>query len=289
MNYICNYSIIKFLPYPETGEFVNIGIVLFANNGEFRFRIANEHTRIIHFFENLDSRIFIRARDEIEDELDRIAHSFVRRRDDLTLIKNAFMHIIHQRETMVRFSEPGSMTTHNIDDAVELLFERYVNHSASTTKHPEKRLEHDFGVFLNSAGLKHLYKERRLGNAEYHVVFPFVIIADNTIQQAIKPLYLGYREPSQMIEYGDSWISKMARLNRTDNRAKCTLFIVEPPNINSSKLINAYVEVIEALEEFKGSKVISANSTENQILKAVRRGIPKSLLDVPDLNRDHKW
>ncbi|WP_122365762.1 DUF3037 domain-containing protein, partial [Pseudomonas syringae group genomosp. 3] len=25
MKYICNYSILRFLPYPETGEFVNIG------------------------------------------------------------------------------------------------------------------------------------------------------------------------------------------------------------------------------------------------------------------------
>lgn len=24
---ICNYSVIRFLPYPETGEFVNVGIL----------------------------------------------------------------------------------------------------------------------------------------------------------------------------------------------------------------------------------------------------------------------
>ncbi|WP_153010653.1 DUF3037 domain-containing protein, partial [Pseudomonas sp. ADP] len=46
MNYFCNYSILRFLPYPETGEFVNIGVVLLASNGEFHYKVETKRQRV---------------------------------------------------------------------------------------------------------------------------------------------------------------------------------------------------------------------------------------------------
>ena len=65
MKYVCNYSILRFLPYPETGEFVNIGVVLLASNGEFHYQLDRTRQRVTRFFKTLDHKIYLRARDEI--------------------------------------------------------------------------------------------------------------------------------------------------------------------------------------------------------------------------------
>jgi hypothetical protein len=51
----CNYSVIRFLPYPESGEFVNIGVVVSGpQTGFLDFRIERKKFgRIGKFFPEL--------------------------------------------------------------------------------------------------------------------------------------------------------------------------------------------------------------------------------------------
>lgn len=37
----CNYAVVRFLPYRETGEFVNVGVVLYCREAGF-FDVALE-------------------------------------------------------------------------------------------------------------------------------------------------------------------------------------------------------------------------------------------------------
>lgn len=274
MNYICNYSILRFLPYPETGEFVNIGIVLLANNGEFRFKIATRRQRVTRFFETLDSKVYIRARNEVDEELNRLVGFFASRRNEISLLVTTFKHLIQPRETMMRFSEPGTVTTTDIGETLETLFDHYVNHSFANKEYQEKVLERQLGSLLATSNLKQRYSERRLGDSEYDVRFPFVLMADEQAAQAIKPLYFGQAEPSRILEHGDAWQAKVMRLKRAQRLAKDTLFITEPPSEDQPKLIKAYEEVTNALADVEGVRVVSAKRSGNELISEIKRGIP---------------
>jgi hypothetical protein len=277
MNFICNYSVLRFLPYPETGEFVNIGIVLLANNGEFRFRIATKRQRVTRFFETLDHKVYLRARSEVEEEFSRLVGFFTSRKNETNLLVSAFKNLIHPRETMMRFSQPGTMTTENIGLAVDELFDHYVNHSFAGKEYQEKVLERQLGTLLASSSLRQHYKEQRLGNQEYDVRFPFVILANQVAEQAIKPIYFGQAEPSKILEHGDAWLSKVKRLNTANKLARDTLFIAEPPTPGKLKLLKAYEEVTNALAELDGVRVISALMSNAQKLEEIKQGVPESL------------
>lgn len=274
MNYICNYSILRFLPYPETGEFVNIGIVLLANNGDFRFKIATRRQRVTRFFDTLDSKIYIRARNEIDEELSRLVGFFASHRNELNLLVSTFKHLIQPRETMMRFSEPGTLTTANIGEALETLFEHYVNHSFASKEYQEKTLERQLGSLLATTDLKQRYTERRLGDSEYDVRFPFVLMADDQAAQAIKPLYLGHDEPARIYDHGDAWTARITRLKRGQRQAKDTLFITEPPGEDQSKQVKAYEEVVRTLAEIEGVRVVNAKRPSRELIGEIRRGIP---------------
>ncbi|KWS79812.1 hypothetical protein ALQ39_02315 [Pseudomonas amygdali pv. eriobotryae] len=276
MKYVCNYSILRFLPYPETGEFVNIGIVLIANNGDFRFKIEKKRQRVTNFFPSLESKIFQRARREIEAELARLSGFFTHNRHDMSGLLSTFKHLIHPRETMMRFSEPGTMAIENADTAVSTLFDHYVNHSFATKEYQESVLERQLGKLLTDSNLRQRYSEQKLGTSDYPVKFPFVFVNESLPLQALKPIYLGHDEPAKIIEHGDAWISKMKRLNAAGQLALDTLFIAAPPEEGKPKLLKAFREICEELKAYPGVRVTSTAAGEFGILKQINKGIPAS-------------
>jgi hypothetical protein len=277
MKYICNYSILRFLPYPETGEFVNIGIVLIANNGDFRFKIEKKRQRITNFFPSLEAKIFVRARREIDVELARLSGFLTVNREDISLLLSTFKHLIHPRETMMRFSDPGTMATDNADQALATLFDHYVNHSFATKEYQETVLERQLGKLLAASNLKQRYSEQKLGNADYPVKFPFVLMSGTEPVQALKPIHLGHDESSKIIEHGDAWISKIRRLSAAGQLAKDTLFIAGPPEEGKPKLLKAYREIAEELKTFPGIRVTSSAEGKSVIIDQIKQGIPDTL------------
>ena len=54
----CRYAIIQFMPYTETGEFANVGVVLACpETGYFDFKLQTKrYARITAFFNELDAK-----------------------------------------------------------------------------------------------------------------------------------------------------------------------------------------------------------------------------------------
>lgn len=277
MNYFCNYSILRFLPYPETGEFVNIGVVLLASNGEFRYKIETKRQRITQFFHKLDPKIYIRARTEVERELARLSGFFSRYQDQQSTQLAAFKNMIHPRETMMRFSAPGTIAVERVDEAVQSIFDHYINLSFASKEYEEKVLERQLGHLLSSANLKQRYKEQKLGTADYPVKFPYVLLDSDGAAQAIKPIHLGHDEPAKILEHGDAWLAKVRRLYKAQELARDTLFIAAPPNRSKKKLIAAYSDIVNQLAEFDSVRVVSNELPEKSLLEEIQQGIPDPL------------
>ncbi|EGH21006.1 MULTISPECIES: DUF3037 domain-containing protein [Pseudomonas syringae group genomosp. 2] len=276
MRIICNYSILRFLPYPETGEFVNIGIVLFANNGDFRFAVETKRQRVTTFFPSLDAKIFIRARKEVHAELARLSGFFTNHRSDRQALAATFSHLVHPRETMMRFSEPGSVVAATSDQALKALFDHYVKHSFATKEYQEVALEKQLGRLLADVNLKQHYVDRKLGSADYPVKFPFVLIQGGKPVQAIKPLHLGHEESGKIYEHGDAWISRVRRLSAKGQLPPDTLFVAGPPIAGKPKLFKAYKEVSTELSAFPEVRVISAEEDRASMVSLIKEGIPAS-------------
>ncbi|WP_285275264.1 DUF3037 domain-containing protein [Halopseudomonas bauzanensis] len=276
MNIFCNYSILRFLPYLETGEFVNIGVVLFASNGDFRFKIASKRQRVTRFFDKLDAKIYISARNEIDEELARLSTFFVKHRENQSIQLATFKHLIQPRETMMRFSDPGTIAAGNTQSALDQLFEHYVNHSFASKEYEEKILERQLGNLLASANIKQRYKEEKLGNTDYSVKFPFVLLHQDRAVQALKPLHLAHDEPGKILEHGDAWVARVKRLQRAKKLAQDTLFIASAPPAGHHKLTRAYEDIVAHLEEIETVRVIKKDLPDQKILGAIEEGLPQT-------------
>ena len=74
MNTACHYAIVRFMPFVETGEFGNVGIVLFSPTARyFGFKLLGQrYSRITNFFEQLDTKLFRASMHATQAELQRV-------------------------------------------------------------------------------------------------------------------------------------------------------------------------------------------------------------------------
>lgn len=137
----CQYAIVRFMPFVETGEFANVGIIMMSAKARFfGFKLLTKrHARVTDFFDDLDARVFKGAMADINDELERVrqllmAHGFDRRHTthDIEFAKGLFAEVIRPREVMLRFSEPRTVLVTDSAKALDELYAHYVERNFVT-------------------------------------------------------------------------------------------------------------------------------------------------------------
>ncbi len=251
--FACRYAIVQFLPYAETGEFANVGIVLLCpEQGYFGYRLQDtRHTkRITAFFERLDRTVYVRALKFFQEELARvkaILDNEIFPRADAEASRQLFTALTHAREAIVRIAPTRAILTADPAQEVDALFGRYVEHDFAIPEHRETVLERRIGELLRIWSVDKAFRPRRIGNDETRARFPFVLLDDGKPIKAIKPLFLAQDEPHKIFEHADFWIPKMRRLRARGLLPAATLISTEAPPDNDGKRFKAFAEVRDEL------------------------------------------
>lgn len=251
MNYVCQYAIVRFLPYAETGEFANVGIVLHcAQNGEFQFRLMSRVRRITAFFEELDVTVYRRARKELSDELTRVEQLFQThpQRKESEFGRQLFLELTRPREAMLRFDKPRVVMAQDVGQKFEELYNFYIGRNFVTREYQEKLIEKEVRSALRQANLIGHYREQVLGDRSYHARFPFVCSTDGMPMAVIKPLHLGQDEPTQIYDHGWEWVGKVRKLRQQAFLPAQVLFAVQGPQAGSPECDQVFEEISAELQ-----------------------------------------
>ncbi len=148
----CQYAIVRFMPYVETGEFANVGILMMAPaTGYFGFKLlTRRHGRITKFFAALDAKVFRQAMFELQEELERVhrllkSEGFDRHpnTNDSELAKRIFAEVLRPRETIIQFSEQRVVLADDPIQTLKELFAYYVERNFVTKEYRETVLVSD--------------------------------------------------------------------------------------------------------------------------------------------------
>jgi len=257
MKTACHYAIARFMPFIETGEFANVGVVMFAPNARFfGFKLlVNRHARVTNFFEQMEPKVYKAAIRTLREELERIDGLLkpmgIDRR--LKTLDRAgalalWSEIVKPRETMLRFSESRVVLADNPETKLRELYAYYIERSFVTRESPEHALEQCVRGWLRSANLLERFHPARIGNDEYHAQFPFVAGPDDKPEKIIKPLNLGYADAARIIDHGGQWIVRIHALKKRQLLPSKVLFAVEGPD-DLTPRGKARCEVVDQLEE----------------------------------------
>ena len=263
---VCNYALVRFLPYRETGEFVNIGVVLYAPEiSQFDFRLIEKRNRRVRaFFPEMDPRVYSASVDSLRRELERQRAQF----SGLTALFSgdravgegltAFRAMLRRRETLLHFAEPG-MKLGPPEGVLDTLFSEYVLRSfAQTAAYQETVMRHRMGAWLREWGLRNRYKTDRLvGDAMFHLTLPFVHFESEVPTVAIKPLDLDRREPTDVFDHGGLWVQRFRRLAQ---RGRLPARMAVPLQLPSGTARDAAEQVATELREI-GVQTTDFNDT----------------------------
>ncbi len=236
MKTACHYSIVRFVPFVETEEFANVGVVLFAPDARyFGFRLmVNRSSRVTNFFEQLESATYRAVMRGLRDELERLDGAFKslgtdRRYRELDLSRGMALwsEMIKPKESLVRFSEGRVALATDPAEKLKALFGHYVERNFVTREYQEKTLERNVRGVLRSAELADRFLEAPIGNDEYHANFPFVQLLNEKPVKVIKALTLQQSNSARVLDHGGSWIMRVQNLRRRSLLPDRVLFAVD--------------------------------------------------------------
>lgn len=238
MKAACHYSILRFVPYRETEEFVNVGIVLVQpETGYFDYKLASRWKRISAFFHELNMNIYRHGLANVRVELDLIRDHFSSHKDGGQLrlmpedLLNAFKVLIRARESIFQYSIPRTALCEDPKRKLEKAYAFFIDRQfAQDQEYQEDRMAREVKNVFNAEGLLQYYREEvRLGTSEYGVIVPFCYSVGAKPVAAIKPLNLDKDSTTKIYDHGGAWVSRLRRLKAFDTAPERMIFAVTGP------------------------------------------------------------
>lgn len=243
MKNLVRYSVIRFMPFAETQEFANVGVVIHAPQvGRVLFKLANKRfSRVSNFFDDLDGQLYANAIEMFNVELGRI-QNFSTGMQGKELA--AFMdEVTRQREGFLTFSETAALLSDSTLEAVlDKLFLQYVGRNFNTKEHREALLVKSLKEQLNKV-TKYKFNRGKL-NADYFSFELPLVATDNFTTKAIKPLSFYQDKPLKLIDHGEFWISRVKHLlNKNALDSNNFLFAIDRPAYEDKDLESAFLSL----------------------------------------------
>ncbi len=272
----CNYSIIRFLPHPEIGEFANIGIVLYipAYQGlVYKLLNPTQSERVTHFFKQINKSLFHDTLQIIQDELERIQKLLAQ----TTHIEvNLYNELIRPRQDIIRYSDNRVLLTNDPDKELTELFDYYVHHQFTQQNKYENQMIKRVRSLLQQHKLADQFKADYVGEKnKYSLYFPFV--SRNSQKTIIKPIHFMQRGSKKLIDHGLVWLGKITQLKRYGYiQPENTLFAYQAPDTQNSELVEAFEEI---RTQFEDTGIVMADIKQPQQITdfAIKR-VPQLIL-----------
>lgn len=271
------FAIIRFMPFAETLEFANVGILAFSpKTGYFGYKLTPPRfKRVSDFFDDLEGKLYANALQTFDHELSYLkSHAKGLKELELVSLMN---EVTRTREGLMTFGDIGVMISDSPQLALEQLFDRFIGRDFKDAK--EYR-EHQMVRALKkelSNTLNIRYKEQSLDTGFGSFKLPLVANEANTLK-AIKPLAFDQKTALALAEHGDRWISRIkhllhAKAIKEDN----FLFAIENPKRTNDDF-NAAFKTIKSSMEDLGVKVIPY-AKKDKILSFAEFDVNKSIDD----------
>ncbi len=245
MTAIYQYSIIRFLPFADLGEFANIGIVaLDSQNKILQFKLArSKFRRLREFFGEDAYRAYGAAIEHLRLELasltsgDRFWATWEPER--------AFSHLTRRHESSIIFSDVRTLLSKDqIADVVDTLFTRLIERQRQEGHDLDliKDIRHE----LVSNGIRG-FRAIRVTDDVVPVTFP--LAHRNGTLNAIQPMVFTQKTPLAVFDHGAMWKRRLAYLlSQKKIEDRSVLLAIDPPLADaSSSILSAYAE---AMNEF---------------------------------------
>jgi hypothetical protein len=245
MKTLLKYAIVRFMPFAETEEFANVGIVAWTPNSNwYGYKLVPEiFPRINHFFDDLDGTLFKHAHHYINEELSRIANFA-----NTSQLDSIVTEVTRPREGVMIFGAHGAILTENLNDTLTKLYQTFIGRITAPSKEQRERaMVIELKSRLNELPFDLKYKEKSLNTHFGAVKLPLVATA-GTVVKGIKPVSFNQTTPFQLLDHGEKWVTRIRYIIEADSLLPDNfMFVVEAPTSKKTAHRKAYDTVENAM------------------------------------------
>tara|TARA_R110002167_G_scaffold365788_1_gene591426 strand:- start:39 stop:854 length:816 start_codon:yes stop_codon:yes gene_type:complete len=232
--YACKYVVLRFAPYSETGEFANVGVLLYSksyNSFVFKLDTADIGARVSKFFHIDDKQVFKFAMASYQKELafvqEQVAHHHM-------TAEEAFDFLVKPRATLLRFSEVRTVITDSIDGTLNSVFARMVSHSSASQVKNRLKLGGILRSQLDSLCLEYPFRRYKFSKSVFEVTYDFTQLSEQGEPlKLIQPIEINDKlTPKEIFEVvGNNEV----RLNRMANLDLLPKKVLLPFSLNENR------------------------------------------------------
>ncbi|MBU3017988.1 DUF3037 domain-containing protein [Paraglaciecola agarilytica] len=244
-NSVYQYAVVRFMPFIETREFANVGVVLIApKTGKFLFKLAPKRFgRVSDFFDDLDGQLYKNAIDTFTAELQRIQLYCIDHGIRGKVLVDYFNEITRHRESVLHFGNIGRLLGETDLEELDKLYQRFVARAFVNEQYREQQMVKALRqTFKTELPIK--YVQTTLKAGIFDITVPFARKTQHGTR-VIKPLAFDQLTPLKAAEHGELWVNRIQKLVDNDvvlaNRA---LFAVERPLASNTKFLQVYDDIV---------------------------------------------
>lgn len=251
MKYACQYAIVRFTPFVETGEFANIGIVLMCPQTRyFDFLLLTRVRRITAFFTPLEAGVYKNAKKNLDKELNRVKQLVCEAMENNgSTAKFLFEELIRPREVLLSFDAMRVVLAEKPEQKLQELFNYYVEREFVMPEYAEATLEKRMRNLLLEAEVRDRYQEARIEHGAFHARFPFAHkIETGEVVKAIKLLHLGHEDASHAYDHGWTWVGKIKQLKNIKVLPRQVLIAAQAPTSENAQSLSVFKQIQDDFE-----------------------------------------
>lgn len=258
-----DFATIGFRPFPETREFVTIGVVALdaaARQFDFVLQDARKTARILGMFPKAGKTLYREVRNKLEAELTSIRDAVNGEGEGANVPLfpvfrekegGLFAAITSPREGVVCYPVKGRRMAEDMDAVLSALKGRFIEQDALTAPQlGEQQMAKAIKNILRAAHLLPAYKQNaKIGPEEFQVTFTFAHVMENDhADRALRPLNFDLATSTDIYNHGDEWIQRMNRLNGLGYRPDQILIAARGPRDEGEHRGDAYRQILKELE-----------------------------------------
>jgi hypothetical protein len=263
MNTTYNATTLRYVHDVVTGEFANIGVVLYSPEQRYlEARFTTSYERLNAIFLKIDHLHFRALMRYMANRFDEIAADIRNGLDvpPVTALKDIVRQVLPPDDSSLQWSEPGGGFTEDVAATLDGLFKRFVERyvaGAEQVSRSDEEIAKPFKARLGKTADR--LAEKTIATKDYQYDFRFAW--KNDVWHLYEPVSFDLVDPGSIREKANKWLGRGVALHEAREKFKIHFLLGEPRQDETKK---AFENAMHLLSKIPGNKqLVRENELEH--------------------------
>ncbi len=264
------YQIVRYTHDLITGEFVNVGVVVFEpQTGYLKSKFTNKFGRITQFYSGVNGHLILNSLKAFESEVKRIARQLHELfRNDFKTIDEITNEILPKNDSALQCTEISYALDINLESALEDLFERLVdkyNQESTSDSLADKEVwKSVYKQYFDTYGVTSHLKHYSI--TTQNDIFEFDKAWKNGIWNCYQSLSLDLKNTSSIKDKVYKWVGKLNELETASERINIYFLTIYPEKESLQRFIKDTLSN-SSFHDYLSVSIINENEAETFVKK----------------------